>query len=185
MKKYLKRKSRPFRKGFPRLLLTGILLATAIPIIGVVVGISRQKVGAKDPGSTGSVAKQSATSSTAKAYISRNIGGQTVQIDPQTGQVRPLTPEEARKLAEGLKELANQSTEGLQQVQHPDGSVSMDLQGRFQNVAIAKRNEDGSMSQSCVDNPESGAAFFGIDPKLVGVKTRTGSAASSTAPASR
>jgi len=48
--------------------------------------------------------------------------------------------------------------------------VSMDLQGRFQNIAVAKLDEDGKLTQSCIDNPESGAAFFGIDPQLVGVK---------------
>ena len=116
-----------------------------------------------------------------KTYITRYVGNQRVQIDPQTGQVRPLTPEEARKLAEGLKELANQSTEGLQQVHHPDGSVSIDLQDRFQNVALAKKEADGTVSQSCVDNPQSGAAFFEIDPKLVGAPTKAVSGTSSKA----
>jgi hypothetical protein len=179
MKTYPKRKSRPLRKGFPHLLLTGVLLATAILTIGVVVGISRQKVTAKDPTSV----EDRALTKDDKAYITRYVGGQRVQIDPQTGQVKPLTPEEARKLAEALKVLANQSSEGLKQVQHPDGSVSIDLQGRFQNVAIAKRNDDGSVSQSCVDNPQAGAAFFGIDPQLVGGKTKAGSAPSNTSPA--
>ena len=93
-----------------------------------------------------------------------------VPLDSQTGQVRPLTQEEAQRLAAGLKELANQSTDGLQTVRHADGSVSMDLQGRFQHVAVAKLDEDGKLIQSCIDNPEAGAAFFGIDPQLVGVK---------------
>ena len=91
-------------------------------------------------------------------------------LNPQTGQVRPLTQEEAQRLADGLKQLANQSTDGLQSVRHADGSVSMDLQGRFQNVAVAKLDEDGKVIQSCIDNPEAGAAFFGLDPQLVGVK---------------
>jgi len=96
-----------------------------------------------------------------------------VPLDSQTGQVRPLTQEEAQRLAAGLKQLANQSTDGLQSVRHADGSVSMDLQGRFQNVAVAKLDEDGKLTQSCIDNPESGAVFFGIDPQLVGVKNST------------
>ena len=93
-----------------------------------------------------------------------------VPLNPQTGQVRPLTQEEAQRLADGLKQLANQSTDGLQSVRHADGSVSTDLQGRFQNVAVARLDEDGKLTQSCIDNPEAGAAFFGIDPQLVGVK---------------
>ena len=101
-----------------------------------------------------------------------------VPLDSQTGQVRPLTQEEAQRLAAAIKQLANQSTDGLQSVRHADGSVSMDLQGRFQNIAVAKLDEDGKLTQSCVDNPESAAVFFGIDPQLVGVKKN--SAASKT-----
>jgi hypothetical protein len=157
----------------PRLVFA-IGMAIAILTTGLVISLSKQRVNAKDPGPD---EKQSVTKRNARAYVTRNVGGQTVQIDPLTGQIRPLTPEEAKKLAEGLKELANQSTEGLQVVRHADGSVSMNLEGRFQNVAVAKRNDDGSVTQSCIDNPESGAAFFGLDPKLVGVKTRTHSAA--------
>ena len=93
-----------------------------------------------------------------------------IPLDPQTSQVRPLTQQEAKELAAGIKELVNQSTDGLQSVQHADGSVSIDLQGRFQSVAVAKRNEDGKLTQSCVDNPKAAANFFEIDPQLVGVK---------------
>jgi len=99
-------------------------------------------------------------------YVARQIGNQTVLIDGQTGQVRPLTPEEAQRLADGLKGMLNRSSEGLQQVTHPDGTVSMDLQGRFQNVAVAKKTVEG-IEQGCVDNPQSAAAFFQIDPKLL------------------
>jgi len=87
-------------------------------------------------------------------------------------QIRPLTQEEAQQMAAGLKDMVNQSTEGLQQVHHADGSVSMDLKGRFQSVALAKKGDDGNVEQSCVDNPQSAAAFLGIDRELIdGVKT--------------
>jgi hypothetical protein len=43
----------------------------------------------------------------------------------------------------------------------------MDLEDRFQNVTVARVNKDGSVSQSCVDNPQAAGAFFGIDPKLM------------------
>jgi hypothetical protein len=70
-------------------------------------------------------------------------------------------------LAEGLKQVVNQSTEGLVQVQHADGAVQMDLDGHFQNVAVARVNNDGSVTQSCVDSPQTAGAFFGIDPNLI------------------
>ncbi|HWN09324.1 MAG TPA: hypothetical protein VNO50_08705 [Pyrinomonadaceae bacterium] len=87
-------------------------------------------------------------------------------------QIRPLTQAEAQQIAEGLKALVNQSTEGLKQVHHADGTVSMDLDGRFQSVALAKKTENGNVAQSCVDNPESAAAFLGINRELIdGVKS--------------
>jgi hypothetical protein len=95
-----------------------------------------------------------------------------VQVDPQTGQVRSLTPEQARRLAEGLKRMLNKSSEGLVQEQHADGSVSMDLQGRFQNVAVARVESDGTVTQSCIDKPDQAASFFGIDPALMGVESK-------------
>lgn len=98
--------------------------------------------------------------------------GAPVPVNSQTGQeaqVRPLTQEEAQRLAGAIKQLVNQSTEGLQSVKQADGSESLNLQGRFQNAVLAKRNEDGEVVQSCVDNPEAAAVFFEIDPKLVGV----------------
>ena len=106
-----------------------------------------------------------------KKYVTVKVAGREVQVDAQTGKIKPLTPEEAQQLADGLKTMLNKSTEGLEEVKHADGSVSMDLKGRFQNVTVARVNEDGSVEQECIDEPEQAAAFFGIDPKLLGVQS--------------
>lgn len=94
------------------------------------------------------------------------VAGQDVPVN-QTGQVKPLSPDEAQKLADSLKHLLNKSTEGLVEERHADGSVSVDLQGRFEHVTVARKNQDGTVSQSCVDNPRAAAAFYKIDPKLL------------------
>jgi len=104
---------------------------------------------------------------TGKKYTKVKIGGQDVFVDSQTGKIKPLTPQEAQELAQGLKGMLNKSTEGLVEVQEADGSVTMDLQGRFQNVIVARENEDGTVTESCVDNPRAAANFFGIDQKLL------------------
>ena len=150
-------------KRFPRLTLTTVLVATAILAIAAVTVVSRQKAratGAREAERSLRVANKS-------NFVTVKVAGQDVEVDSQTGRMRELTPEEARKLAAGLKQMVNKSTEGLSEVQHADGSVSMDLQDRFQNVTVAWVNDDGSVSQSCVDNPEAAGAFFGIDPKLI------------------
>ncbi|MFN2491288.1 MAG: post-PEP-CTERM-1 domain-containing protein [Pyrinomonadaceae bacterium] len=94
---------------------------------------------------------------------------QSMPVDAQTGLIRPLTQEEAQIMANGIKQMVNQSTDGLKAVKHADGSVSMDLGGHFQNVILARKTDDGQVAQSCVDNPKSAAEFLGIDPQLVGV----------------
>lgn len=100
-------------------------------------------------------------------FVKVKVAGQEVEVNSQTGQLRQLTPDESQRLAEGLKRMINKSPEGLVEVQHADGSVSMDLQGRFQNVTVARVNNDQGVTQSCVDNPQAAGAFFGIDPKLI------------------
>lgn len=177
MKKHPKAKQTSAAKRFPRLLGAGLVLTIAVLTIGVVAGISKQRSGAVEPNQQ---AASVAVANAAKASVTTSQN-----VDRQTPQIKPLTAEEAQKLAAALKELANQSSDGLQAVRQANGTVSMDLQGRFQNVAIAKKNEDGTVSQSCIDNPASGAAFFGIDPQLVGVKAKSGTPASSALPTAK
>jgi hypothetical protein len=145
-----------------------IVLAAIVVAAAAITVVSRQVVKGKGPN-----APQAGFADTrsSKKYVAVNVAGRQVQVDSQSGQVKPLTSQEAKELADGLKVMLNRSTEGLVQEQQEDGSVSMDLQGRFQNVAVARVNEDGSITQSCVDNSAAAAAFFGIDPKLLGVES--------------
>ena len=59
------------------------------------------------------------------------------------------------------------------QEKHKDGTVSVDLQGRFQNVTMAKRNDDGTVSSACVDTPEAAGAFLSSREKTATI-TGTG-----------
>lgn len=86
--------------------------------------------------------------------------GQAAAIDRHTGKLRPPTPEEARQLAKGLKTFLNRSDQGLTIVTHPNGAQSVDLQGRFQSVTLAKINRDGSTSEKCVTSMREVRAFL-------------------------
>ncbi|MFN2515200.1 MAG: post-PEP-CTERM-1 domain-containing protein [Pyrinomonadaceae bacterium] len=166
MRKPVKRTKNPPRRF--RLSVTTVIVATAIIAIGAVTVISRQTV--KGEAANNQERRSLVANNADKAdknFVTVKVAGQDVQVDPQTGRMKELTPEEAQKMAAGLKKLINQSSEGLVQVQHADGTVSMDLEGRFQNVTVARVNKDGTVSQSCVDNPKAAGAFFGIDPKLI------------------
>ena len=161
-----KTKSAKSAKRFPRLPLM-IFTAVVVLAIAAITVMSRQSASGKQ-----SVATENAPTATAgPRYTTVKIAGQDVQVDSQTGKIKPLTADEAKQLAEGLKGMLNKSTEGIVPEHDADGSTSLDLQGRFQNVTVARVNEDGTVTQSCVDNPRAAANFFGIDPKLIEPET--------------
>jgi len=154
--------------------LIGIVGAIAVLAVGATAAVSIQSGNSR---SQAGKAENSMTTSRNNSTRLAMLNGQVVEVNNQTGEVRPLTAEEQQRLADGIKPLVNQSDEGLKQVQRPDGSVSMNLEGRFQNVSVAQKNADGTVAQSCVNSPETAAAFFGIDPEKFGAKTKTGQSA--------
>lgn len=104
-----------------------------------------------------------------RMVVTADSSGVPVAFDRQTGKARSLTAAEAQLLANGLKTIINRSTDGLTVVRRADGSYSIDLQGRFHSVMLAKREDNGTVTMACVDSPEQAAAFFDIDPRLLGV----------------
>jgi hypothetical protein len=143
----------------------------AVVVAVVIIGVAAITVVSKQLAKSSSNHSGAVAAETGK-YVTVKVAGRDVQVDPQTGQLKPMSPEEAQKLADGLKRMLNKSTEGLVAERHADGSVSMDLKGRFQHVAVARRNADGAIEQACIDEPEAAAKFFGIDPTLLGVERR-------------
>lgn len=107
----------------------------------------------------------------ADPFVTVEVGGKKVRVNAQTLQQGPLTQEQARQLADQLE--ANKQTGGLVQEKHEDGTVSVDLQGRFQNVTLAKKNDDGTVSAACVDTPEAAGSFL-TGREKTGATTGTG-----------
>lgn len=155
--------------------LVGIV-ALAVLLIGVVTALSmqivqQQKAAVDQPPSERISLISSHDHMNGGNYVTANAFGQPVVANRQTGEFRPLTQDESARLAEGLKQMINQTADGLVAVKQDDGTISMDLQGHFQNVMLAKRDADGTVSEECVDNLQAAADFFEIDPKLVGLNT--------------
>jgi len=92
--------------------------------------------------------------------VSRQVAGQQVFVDPATGRLRQPTPEEAQRLTAGLQELLSDSPEGLEVIHLPDGSMMVDLQGRFENVSLATVDAGGNLGLTCVDNAVSAKALL-------------------------
>jgi hypothetical protein len=75
-------------------------------------------------------------------------------LDPETGEIAVgVAPAGEAELDAETQNALRRDDAGLVQVHHADGSVSMDLQGRYQNVSIAHKNPDGTVTV-CTDNAE-------------------------------
>jgi hypothetical protein len=82
------------------------------------------------------------------------LAGFRAFIDPQTGQLREPTPEEAQALSRAAHAEFARAVENLEAVVHPDGMISVDLKGLFmQNLVVVKR-PDGSLSMTCLPDSE-------------------------------
>lgn len=85
---------------------------------------------------------------------------QQASVDPKTGKLRQPTSDEIQSLTQSLEPALSHSSEGLTEVRNADGSVSVDLQGRFQDAVLAKVNPDGSVEQRCVSSRKEAEAFL-------------------------
>jgi hypothetical protein len=56
---------------------------------------------------------------------------------------------EAQSLEQKLREMTSESAEGLVTIRRDDGTIGIDLQGRFQSVLIATPTADGRFVVSC------------------------------------
>lgn len=148
----------------------GLLLAGGITVFSI------QSMQTDTPQVTASqtnVQRPSDPSSTRSSkYVTKDEKGELIVLDRDTGRTRKLQQDEKKRLAEALKQMINNTSDGLITVQHGDGSISIDLDGHFQNVMLAKKNDDGTTTTVCVNDLESAAAFFEIDPVLLGLAAR-------------
>lgn len=66
-------------------------------------------------------------------------------INPETGGVDVSTVPSFVPLDGATAQALRRDAEGLEAVHHADGSVSVNLQGRFQNVSVARIDENGKL----------------------------------------
>lgn len=86
--------------------------------------------------------------------------GVQVAIDPVTGLLRQPTAEEARVLAKGLKDMVNDSNEGLETIRLENGAEVVDLQGHFQNVFVMFVDPESEMANECLNSSEQTEALI-------------------------
>jgi hypothetical protein len=85
---------------------------------------------------------------------------QKAAIDPATGRLRGITPEEARALIESVSRELSHSDDGLTLVYHPNGMISIDLEDRFQSTALVRVGPDGTLRARCITTVEEARQFL-------------------------
>jgi hypothetical protein len=123
-----------------------VFVAVLIAIVGVTLAFS----------------KSASQARSGQGQQKRYIATREVTLDQTTGQRRKPTDEEIEALVAQVSALTNRSSEGLTVTKRPDGTQMMDLQDRFNNVALARANEDGTTSVRCVTSMEEAAEFLGL-----------------------
>jgi hypothetical protein len=104
------------------------------------------------------------SSTTRSAAGAIGEAAQKVAVDPQDGQLRDLTPEEARALVSSLTRSLAESDAGLVKTVLPSGAVKVDLKGRFESATLAKVGPDGTVASECVTTIEDAKRFLADAP---------------------
>ncbi len=79
--------------------------------------------------------------------------------------VRNPTQQEVKALSDAMAASTSEEDQDLVVVNHKNGMQSVDLKGRFQSLAVAKKNSDGSVAVKCVESAEEGTKFLTTNEK--------------------
>lgn len=85
----------------------------------------------------------------------------------KAGKLRQPTPAEIKAVSDAFKKLVvgRSAAQGVQVVEHADGSVSAQLGAEALNIWVATINPDGSISQACVENGAAQVAAPALEEK--------------------
>jgi hypothetical protein len=85
-----------------------------------------------------------------------------IVVDSQTGELRLPTSEELQQTVDTLATLTARNTVVAPTASATPGWSTLDLDGGFAGVMLARPNDDGSLETRCVFTFEEGAAFLGL-----------------------
>jgi len=159
------------RHRFAIALVAAALLA---PVLAVAANVAT-----KPAAKQAKAAKAVAHRGTRPLYASRNVyhaapaprlaqariaapgqAGMVVSIDPETGVLGMPSAPDLAGLNLSSDPSVDDSDQGLVQVFHPDGSVTIDLQGRFQEYAVVRIAANGRKVFDCVPTRRDAARLL-------------------------
>ena len=95
------------------------------------------------------------TAAVAPTAVAPHEAGMVVGIDPETGKIGLPTAEQRAELdqiAASQNTLLSRSSAGLREEHRADGTVHVNLQGRFQEYATVRIGPDGKKTFGCVED---------------------------------
>jgi hypothetical protein len=98
--------------------------------------------------------------------------GMIIAVDPETGQFSMPSAEQLEALGVSRDPALDDSDEGLIQVHHPNGMVSVDLQGRFQEYSVLRIAPDGTRVMACVPTRAQAAHVLTIPPSTPALEVK-------------
>jgi hypothetical protein len=102
-------------------------------------------------------ATQPARSRRARATAPPSMPGRIIALDPETGELGAPSPDQLRSLraAPGVAAVSR-TEEGLTETRLTDGTVILDLDGRYQDQVIARLDRNGRLVYGCVHEDGKG-----------------------------
>ena len=96
-------------------------------------------------------APAAAATGAAVPAMPRGAEGRIIALDPETGQLGAPSPEQLRALGirPGIASVSR-TAEGLKETRLTDGTVILDLGGRFQDYVVARLDRSGRLVYQCV-----------------------------------
>jgi hypothetical protein len=132
--------------------LAGALVALGLAPPGLRAG---EKAAAEKPASA--AAKKPAAAKAGDTLVT--IGGMRVAVDPKTGDLRPMTPAEARKLQDQMRKLFPERVVDAPTVR-PDGSLSAVVAPNTLRFSVARVGAGGRLEIECTDGPGAALGYL-------------------------
>ena len=90
--------------------------------------------------------------------------GMVVGIDPETGRLGLPSSDQMLQLSPAEKTGLLRTSEGLTPVRLPDGTVKVDLQGRFLDFSVVRLDANGRLQIGCVEDAPGLARWMDTTP---------------------
>ena len=106
------------------------------------------------------------------APANRMAAGMLIGIDPETGQLAMVTPEQMAKLSAVMGARAIARSERSAPIRHADGRVSMFVGNWMREYSVVRIGADGRLVLGCVDGPDAAAYLKHAPAAAAGAEDR-------------